>query len=44
MMKNNKLFNYINPKNNDILSKMNGKELQDLIFYLDYILNPLSCS
>lgn len=35
MMKNNELFNYINPKNNDILSKMNGKELQDLIFYLD---------
>lgn len=32
---NNPLFRYIKPYNNDLFSKMNGRDLQDLLYYVD---------
>lgn len=35
MTTDNPLFDYIKPKNNDIFSKMNGIDLQDLLYYIE---------
>lgn len=35
MNTDNPLFSFINPKNNDMLSKMSGIDLQDLFYYIE---------
>lgn len=35
---NNPLFKYIKPYNNDLFSKMNGRDLQDLLYYIILII------
>ena len=33
--KNNTIFQYIKPKNNDMFSLMSGSDLQELIYYIE---------
>lgn len=35
MYTNYSLFDYIKPQNNDMFSKMNDMDLQDLLFYME---------
>lgn len=44
MNKDNPLFDYIKPKNNDMFSEMRGIDLQDLIYYIEnYYLELRNC-